>query len=1090
VCTDANKNVYFTDYANSRIREIKPTEYNHPIAVFVNPGGNIYVSDTGNERIRMINTGTGIINTIAGTGMGGYNADGIPATTAKINQPYGLWVDNAAPVPNVYFADSHNDIIRKILGTGIITTIAGQDPSGTPITPHPGFTGDGTAAVGAELNTPTDVFVDNRGMSWSYNKIIIADQGNNRIRMIDTCGDINTYDGNGTAGYTGDGGVPLAAEFNSPLFVITDPKENIYVTDFNDNHVREIVRNANVAKVQVGSMQREMNFLVQTCFYTSPTGEVDTFLGGGIHRIDSTHFYGCANSGNFILTTNPAESDTTLDITVTATGLPSGFVFSIGTTNNTPHPHDTVTVNTATVAPGNYTFYLTYTDNHCPLTGTNTTAFSVDILPVPTITDSLITHATCIDPAAYRIIPGGTGKPWTIKVTGGLGGPALDTFQVFASDTGAFVDSLKPGTDTLVIFTSVSNQCSVSLPITIDTSKFTISDAGVDPTYCGGNTGKIGVVGFGVTLGHPDTMYYDFNGVGQTPQPFIVPAGNIDTITGLYAGTYTHVVMQEGLCFSKDTLAAVTLNNPPFVFRSVTTKSPTQCGYCDGADTVWGMHPSQLDTITYTYSISGLAPFTTASVNHSIGSDSLDVITGLCAGYYTNIVVNTAGVCRDSLPGPYHLISPGLKDSFITATHYGCNGDTVMFTNFSQPDSMSLLTYRWYFGDGASSTETNPSHFYTNTINNTVTIILNISNTKCDSTDTATVTLNNTISGGFTFTPDPYVCQDSLVTFTNTSSGTNPTYTWLFGDGTTSTAVNPTHVYTYTGKNIQITLVAQENIMPVPVTPDTYVPCYDTVVQTISIDSFSSVSITASDSVLCQGEGITFTGIYSTLGDTTVIWSFGDGSSFVDQNPILHAYDQASLDSTFTVSLSVKNRSCPSGYTSRNVKVFPYPSIYMGPDLTMCPGSNPITLIDETNQSNPKASWLWSTGETTPGITVIKPGTYTNVVTIDGCSSADTVTVQKDCYMDIPNAFTPNGDGTNDYFFPRQMLTEGLVTFKMDIYNRWGQMIYETTNTDGRGWDGNFNNQPQPEDVYIYIIDATFKDGQIEHHQGNVTLLR
>ena len=51
-------------------------------------------------------------------------------------------------------------------------------------------------------------------------------------------------------------------------------------------------------------------------------------------------------------------------------------------------------------------------------------------------------------------------------------------------------------------------------------------------------------------------------------------------------------------------------------------------------------------------------------------------------------------------------------------------------------------------------------------------------------------------------------------------------------------------------------------------------------------------------------------------------------------------------------------------------------------------------------------------------------------------------------------------------------------------------MIYETTNTDGRGWDGNFNNQPQPEDVYIYIIDATFKDGQIEHHQGNVTLLR
>ena len=92
--------------------------------------------------------------------------------------------------------------------------------------------------------------------------------------------------------------------------------------------------------------------------------------------------------------------------------------------------------------------------------------------------------------------------------------------------------------------------------------------------------------------------------------------------------------------------------------------------------------------------------------------------------------------------------------------------------------------------------------------------------------------------------------------------------------------------------------------------------------------------------------------------------------------------------------------------------------------------------------------------------------------------------------MNIPNVFSPNGDGLNDYFYPRSLLSSGLTSFKMDIYNRWGQLIFETTSTEGAGWDGRFNNTMQPGGVYVYIIDCSFKDGQHEHHQGNVTLLR
>jgi len=147
-------------------------------------------------------------------------------------------------------------------------------------------------------------------------------------------------------------------------------------------------------------------------------------------------------------------------------------------------------------------------------------------------------------------------------------------------------------------------------------------------------------------------------------------------------------------------------------------------------------------------------------------------------------------------------------------------------------------------------------------------------------------------------------------------------------------------------------------------------------------------------------------------------------------------------------------------------------------------------LTDFLNAGTAGASWLWSTGETTSSITVGEPGYYSTTVTIGGCSASDTVFVANDCYMDLPNVFTPNGDGVNDYFYPRQYLTKGITTFSMNIYNRWGQKLFETESIDGRGWDGRFNGKEQPEGVYVYIIEVSFKDGQKEHHQGNVTLMR
>src|SRR5690606_23154882 len=113
---------------------------------------------------------------------------------------------------------------------------------------------------------------------------------------------------------------------------------------------------------------------------------------------------------------------------------------------------------------------------------------------------------------------------------------------------------------------------------------------------------------------------------------------------------------------------------------------------------------------------------------------------------------------------------------------------------------------------------------------------------------------------------------------------------------------------------------------------------------------------------------------------------------------------------------------------------------------SLCAGGNAIKLEDGINRNNAGAKWLWNTGDTTAAITATNIGTYRATVTINGCSSSDEIVVAKDCYIDIPNAFSPDGDGINDYFFPRRNTDQNITKFDMKIYNRWGQVVFQTQN--------------------------------------------
>lgn len=211
---------------------------NSPCGIGTDTAGNIYIADDLNHVIRKLTKSTGIITTIAGTGISGYSGDGGLAVNAKIYNPGDVSCDKYG---NIYIADQNNNVIRKIsMATGIITTIAGNGTQG--------YSGDGGPATSAQLKTPVGVTVD------KFNNIYIADANNHCIRKVDGgTGIITTITGNGTLGFSGDGGLASLALVNHPSKVILDSIGNLYFTDEANNRVRKIMAATNIIQTIAGT---------------------------------------------------------------------------------------------------------------------------------------------------------------------------------------------------------------------------------------------------------------------------------------------------------------------------------------------------------------------------------------------------------------------------------------------------------------------------------------------------------------------------------------------------------------------------------------------------------------------------------------------------------------------------------------------------------------------------------------------------------------------------------------------------------------------------------------------------------------------
>jgi gliding motility-associated-like protein len=470
------------------------------------------------------------------------------------------------------------------------------------------------------------------------------------------------------------------------------------------------------------------------------------------------------------------------------------------------------------------------------------------------------------------------------------------------------------------------------------------------------------------------------------------------------------------------------------------------------------------------FSGTGILWYTT--LTGGTGTTTAPTVDTKVTGVYTFYASQTVLGCESDRATIVVTVSNGLKADFEPIIHWGCKADTVFFRN----TSVRTTDYIWRFGDGFSSTLDSPTHIYLVQALDTVKLYASIS--VCSDSTTKYLDLRHPLHASFVVDTD-LICQGSSVKFTDAGSvGKVIKYLWEYGDHTLhapATGTGTTHYYTSQGVFNSFLAVS-----------DSF-NCTDTMFKPITVDTTSPLSLKVTDTVICMGTTITFTGDYAKIGNTGITWDIGNGDIVKDINPLVYGFHSAGQ---YTIKASAFYRVCPNPVASSNVTVIAQPSIDLGTDQSICKGSESITLADNINAGNPLASWEWSSGEKTAAISVSQPGVYTATVKLHGCTASGTVKVSNDCYMNIPNIFTPNNDGVNDYFYPHQYLTSGLTSFRISIFNRWGEMVFQSNSLDGRGWDGKLNDVPQPEGVYVYLVEGTFKDGQKERHQGNVTLLR
>ncbi|MCZ2223230.1 MAG: PKD domain-containing protein [Chitinophagales bacterium] len=583
--------------------------------------------------------------------------------------------------------------------------------------------------------------------------------------------------------------------------------------------------------------------------------------------------------------------------------------------------------------------------------------------------------------------------------------------------------------------------------------------------FCSGNTINLSASSTTTGVSYEWTGPNGFTSNQQNP--------SITNATTAASGTYSVTAVLNG-CVSTATTKNIVVNLTPNITNS-NSNNTTSCNSSTGSIVLEGLEPNKSFLVKYTKGS------TVDSATLTSSATGVITIASLSAGTYNNVTVK-AGVCISNVVGPFTINDPAPPATPVVTNNSPLCADATI--NLTSSTTTAGVTYAWSGPGGFTSNQQNVSITNSTTaMSGTYTIKVTLNN--CESSASTNVVVNPNPIANFNL-PD-FVCMPgNPAKFTNTSTIASGTlsYLWNFGDGSpTSTAENPSHVYA-TSNTYNVKLTATSNAGCSKQVSKDFSAFYDKPI----------ANFTVSPSELCQGNPNTFTDL-STAPNSTIsnrYWNFGENNTWTNttNTSLTKLYQNAG---NYTVSLTVKNQQgCPSDTMRKQVKVYVQPVIDAGPPIIVPVGTivqfNPIV-----NDSSSAITFKWSPATGLSNANILHPLlkvtqniNYVLKATGAGnCSATDTLIVKGLKPIIIPNAFSPNGDGINDTWVIENL--NDYVNVSVEIFNRYGQLIYKTNNGYTTPWDGKVNGKPVPVGVYYYIID--FK-GQYPNKSGSLTIIR
>jgi PKD repeat protein len=464
-------------------------------------------------------------------------------------------------------------------------------------------------------------------------------------------------------------------------------------------------------------------------------------------------------------------------------------------------------------------------------------------------------------------------------------------------------------------------------------------------------------------------------------------------------------------------------------------------------------------------------------------------------GYYNvKLTVRSPGGCLDTFTSLV-TVYPAIDATFTANKIIVCSGNSINFTSLP-----GASRYFWEYGDGVSAYgANNTSHLYTNFTPVPVVLTVKLTTTSfynCTDVKTLDITVMPVPLPQFTAIPvtQIYNPAGNPVTFTNATNPGTWTWLWKFGDGTISTAQNPSHTYTAIGTFDVVLTVSNAN-------------CSDSVKHQVSVTPIPPVADFDPIPSGCEplNAVINNTSLNTSAPGTTYKWDFGDGSISTAKNPTYTWFDPG----IYRVELTVTG---PGGTSvkSQVVNVYPSPKAYFEVSPTLVFVNDEKVRCFNLSQGADYYLWEFGDGDTSKikepyhkymeeGVYDITLWAYSNNGCVDKFLLSPGVTVEPAGDLKFSTVFTPNKEGPIDinnlptggtqvdqFFYPA--INEKVINYKLQIFNRLGVLIFETHDIN-KPWNGYYQGKLCQQGVYVWYVEGKYANGQPFKKVGDVTLL-